>query len=895
MRGVASDGHAASPRHADSTKPDRPPGEHPGWRIRPLAPDSWNVGNASSGDVLGAFPFRRWGRTRTVIDRLEILASRIRRLLSRHRWSAFLLGLPPSVGGDGEPGLVLIQLDGLNDSILREAIDNGRMPFLRQLERDEDYTVHSLYSGMPSSTPGFQAEFFYGVRTAVPTFGYFDRGLRRPVSMNDPFAASIVETRLLREHRGLLRHGSAWSNVFSGDAEEAHFCASTAGLDMLFRALNPLRWVGLVLWNLWSVVRVVFNLLAELAFALWDFVRQGIRGRDFLAELLFIPERVMVTAVMREIVTAGACVDSERGVPIIHLNLLGYDEHGHRRGPRASFATWTLRGIDKSIKRIWNAAHRSTLRDYQVWIYSDHGQEATRPWSEVHGEPMPEMVHRAIDAVLPPRITRRPQDEENSVRSETGRSRWLSLELPTWLRWGGRVSPEDPIPEPPTGPIDGRPPEITILNQGPVGSVTLHQNVAHDVLRELARAVAEDARVPHVLYLDDEDVVHVHRNDGRTFRLPDDALEVFGDEHPHLDLVTDDVIAVVRHEHSGDLVLMGFGREEYTSLQFERGAHGGPGPDETSAFAMLPREAPRVTESTLRAADLRALALRVLEGTVVDRPSARVVEDARPEERTRTVRVMTYNVHGCRGMDGRYSPQRIARVIARQEPDVICLQELDSRRRRSGDIDQAMVIAKALQIDFHFHAVAEVDDGHFGNAILSSLPIELVTSGALPRWRSGLGLEDRGVVWAEVDVDGVALQVLNTHLSILDRERRLQVDALLGADWLASPRLRGPAILCGDFNAPGRSSNLRRIDGLMRNVGTPASGEPPRPELNTWSSRLPMRRIDHVFATDDLMLDEIRVPRSRLTRIASDHLPVVVDLVLPQGRSGGAMNSGPTG
>lgn len=815
-----------------------------------------------------------------MLDRLEILASRIRRLLSRNRWSAFLLGLPPSVGGDGEPGLVLVQVDGLDDAILREAIDDGRMPFLAHLVRDEHHAVRSLYSGLPSSTPGFQAELFYGVRTAVPTFAYYDRRFRRIMSMNDPYAASIVETRLLREHRGLLRHGSAWSNVFAGDAEEAHFCASTAGLDMLFRALNPLRWLGLVLWNLWSVVRVLSTVVVEAAFAIWDFLGRTIRGRDFMAELRFIPERVAVTAVMREIVTAGACVDTERGVPVIHLNLLGYDEHAHRRGPRSRFATWTLRGIDKSVRRIFHAAHRSPLRDYQVWIYSDHGQEETTPWTEAFGEPMPAMVRRAVESVLTPRMETAGGPGHDSPRSESGRSRWLSLELPSWLRWGGRISADDALPEATEGPTDGRPDELVVINQGPVGSVTLPDEVSFEVRQDLARAVAEDARVPLVLYDGPDGSVHVHRNDGRRFRLPEHASEVFGPDHPYLHQVTHDALAVVRHENAGDLVLMGFDRERPVSLQFERGAHGGPGPGETSAFAILPPEAPPVP-AVLRAETLRALAMRVLEGTVAHRDDARVADDVPAAESGQSVRIMTYNVHGCRGMDGKYSPQRIARVIARQQPDVVCLQELDHRRRRSGHTEQARAIADALQVDYHFHAVTEVDDGHFGNAVLSRYPVRVVSSGELPRWRSGMRLEDRGVLWVEVSVDGTRLQVLNTHLSILDRERRLQVDALLGPEWLRHPDLDGAMVLCGDFNAPGRSANLRRLDPLLRNAGTPPTGGAPVPELNTWSSRLPMRRIDHVFASDDLRIEAVHVPRNRLTQVASDHLPVVVDVWVP--------------
>lgn len=815
-----------------------------------------------------------------MIDRLEILASRMRRLVSRNRWSAFLLGLPPAVGKGGEPGILLVQIDGLGHQVLRDAIDRGRMPFLARLEREERYRVEGLYSGVPSNTPGFEGEFYYGVRGAVPAFGYFDRGLRRVMSMHDPFAASVVETRLLRRRHGLLRHGSGWSNVFSGDAEEAHFCASTAGLDLLFRALNPLRLMGLVLWNLWSIVRVVFTVVMEFAVAIWDFLRRKSGRKDFLAELLFIPERVAVSAVMREVVTAGVCIDTERGMPIIHANLLGYDEHAHRRGPESAFALWTLRGIDTSIKRMWIAAHRARLRDYQVWIHSDHGQEATVPWPEAHGEPLAETVRRVVDSILPPEQPSPGAGGPSPVPSGTERSRWLSLELPDWLRWGGRTSATDPIPDPLPGLDSGRPDELTVLTQGPVGSVTLPQAVAPDVLAELASALARTARVPLVLFADEEGSVHVRRNDGGVFRLPNDAAEVFGPAHPHLDEVADDTLALVRHEHAGDLVLMGFDPARPGSLQFERGAHGGPGPNETSAFAMFPPEAP-VPDRPLRPEVLRDLALRTLEGVVAEGEVPRDERHRPRNQQGRTLRILTYNVHGCRGMDGKYSPSRIARVIAREQPDVICLQELDHERDRSGKVNQADVIAEMLQVDYHFHAVAEIADGKFGNAVLSRFPLRQVASGPLPRWRTGMRLEDRGVLWVEVDVEGTPLHVLNTHLSILDHERRLQIDALLGERWLHHPRLTGPVVLCGDFNAAGRSRNLRRLDALLQNVGSTRPGDQRLPELNTWSSRLPMRRIDHVFINAELDVEGIHVPRSRLTRVASDHLPVVVDLWLP--------------
>jgi len=140
-----------------------------------------------------------------MIDRFEILASRMRRTVNRNRWMARLLGLAPAAPSDAETGLVMIQVDGLQESILREVLADGHMSFLQRLLDEEHYAIHSLYSGMPSSTPGFQAELFFGARTAVPAFGFHDRRLRRVMSMNEPFSAAHVELVLLRENDGLFR------------------------------------------------------------------------------------------------------------------------------------------------------------------------------------------------------------------------------------------------------------------------------------------------------------------------------------------------------------------------------------------------------------------------------------------------------------------------------------------------------------------------------------------------------------------------------------------------------------------------------------------------------------------------------------------------------------------
>jgi endonuclease/exonuclease/phosphatase family metal-dependent hydrolase len=367
--------------------------------------------------------------------------------------------------------------------------------------------------------------------------------------------------------------------------------------------------------------------------------------------------------------------------------------------------------------------------------------------------------------------------------------------------------------------------------------------------------------------------------DGGAYRLPGNEREIFGEGRANVEELVEDTLHLVSHRNAGELVLWSWHPSGTLSFKLENGAHGGPGPRETGAFLVVPPEtaAHVPVGRLLRPLDLRELAFGAMDPSRARLPAAEPRAAADGSVPTR-FRIMTYNVHGCRGMDGRFSVERITRVLARALPDVVCLQELDQERARSGRFDQVHEIATRLAKAYKFHAVSEVDDGRFGNAVLSSHPLRLVDSGPLPVLGKRLGLEARGVLWVEVDVDGIAVQVLNTHLSILDRERRLQVATLV--EWAKRARERGPVLLAGDLNATRDSYTGRRLASILhdvveRDTEARAAGEPiPR----TWFGRVPMRRIDHVFASDQLAVRRVEVPRSRLARTASDHLPVVVDL-----------------
>src|SRR5690606_20708540 len=143
-------------------------------------------------------------------------------------------------------------------------------------------------------------------------------------------------------------------------------------------------------------------------------------------------------------------------------------------------------------------------------------------------------------------------------------------------------------------------------------------------------------------------------------------------------------------------------------------------------------------------------------------------------------RILTYNVHRCVGLDRRLDVARVADVIGACEPDIVCLQELDVRRARTGGVDQAHAIAERLKMNFHFHPAIRVEGEEYGDAVLSVLPMRLVRAGDLPTVAGVPRLEPRGAVWVEARVGDSPLQVLNTHLGLLPHEQRLQVEALTG-------------------------------------------------------------------------------------------------------------------
>lgn len=239
-----------------------------------------------------------------------------------------------------------------------------------------------------------------------------------------------------------------------------------------------------------------------------------------------------------------------------------------------------------------------------------------------------------------------------------------------------------------------------------------------------------------------------------------------------------------------------------------------------------------------------------------------------------SLRVATYNVHGCVGMDRRRSETRIAEVIANLSVDVVALQELDLGRARSAGVDQARLIAEQLGWQSLFEPAMRNGDEQYGNAIISRYPLTLTRTLELPGEGSWYCREKRVALWAGAETALGRVHIINTHLGLGRAERFLQAKVL--AESVAAGPGGEPLVLLGDFNSLPGSRSIRVIRNHLRSARAllPAAGP-----CRTFPTRLPSVAVDHVFLNEGLDLTSLSVPRSTQAYLASDHYPLLAEIV----------------
>jgi len=230
-----------------------------------------------------------------------------------------------------------------------------------------------------------------------------------------------------------------------------------------------------------------------------------------------------------------------------------------------------------------------------------------------------------------------------------------------------------------------------------------------------------------------------------------------------------------------------------------------------------------------------------------------------------SVRVVTYNIHSCVGVDRRYDPSRISTVLQEIDADIACLQEVAASRRSERHADQWAYLGVATGCRVVTGTGVCQPRLRFGNAILSRFPVLAARLIDL----TVAGHEPRGAIDADLLIGERVLRVIATHFGLHAAERRQQANQLMAALREPLPANRREAhavLLMGDLNEwRGRRGAIRSLD---RSLG-PSAAAP------TFPSWMPVLALDRIYADGPAVLSDVGVYRSPLARLASDHLPLV--------------------
>ena len=236
------------------------------------------------------------------------------------------------------------------------------------------------------------------------------------------------------------------------------------------------------------------------------------------------------------------------------------------------------------------------------------------------------------------------------------------------------------------------------------------------------------------------------------------------------------------------------------------------------------------------------------------------------ESRQAAVRVATYNVHRCRGLDGRTNVERIADVIHHTAADVVALQEVIGAGPRGAG--QAEELGALLGMGWVMAPARHLRKHLFGNVILSRFPIHHHHQYDLS-WKT---CEPRCCQRVGIDLGGGILHLYNVHLGTALFERRYQAGRL--STIVHDQRVTPPKIVLGDFNEWMKGLATEMLSERLQSIDL-------RQHLRrrrTYPGVFPVLHLDHIYYEGDVEVRALDLPRTRLSLMASDHLPLVAEL-----------------
>jgi hypothetical protein len=517
-------------------------------------------------------------------------------VLRRARRRARRTGARGPEDGTRPAGLLVVQLDGVAEPVLREAIEAGLAPTMQRWMAEGTHDLTGWWARIPSTTPASQAGLLHGDSSPIPAFRWWDRDLGRLVVTNHPEDAALVERRFSTGEGLLAGGGTAISTMFSGDAATAFLVMSrsrTPGPDGEVAGLGPgpafLRFFA----SPFVIARAVSLTLGEMVKEIYQARRQ--RVRDVLPRISrkgwYVVLRGITNVAMRDLNTSLVAEAVVRGDPTIFVDLVDYDEIAHHAGPTRPESLRALEGLDR-VLNVLERAVEVAPRSYRIVVLSDHGQTLGATFEQEEGRTLLDTV-RALMA----------EPAADGVASETGED-WGPLNALLSSAIGGRrsVIGPDASPEATRARSGAQPPDVVVVGSGNLGLVWFPREPRRLTLEDLqerwpglVQGLAATRSVG-IVVVDTRERGLVALGAAGLLMLEDEDAEPEGvdplaDHGPH---ARADLVRAARLANTGDLLLVSrITRTGHVhAFEGQVGSHGGIGGPQNHALLLHPSDWP---------------------------------------------------------------------------------------------------------------------------------------------------------------------------------------------------------------------------------------------------------------------------------------------------------------
>lgn len=509
-------------------------------------------------------------------------------------------------------GLLVVQLDGVSEPILRQAITSGSVPTVSQWLRAGTHQLRGWHTGLPATTPAGQAVLLHGDVTAVPSFRWYDKGLGRLVAASQPADLAIVEAGF-SNGRGLLADdGVSVSNLFSGDAPSRVLTMSDAKLPSSERGVATFAVART------GFVRSAVLFIGQMVTELHQGRRQ--RRRDVRPRVRrggsFVLLRGLTTVVLRDLNVSIVAEHMARGAPVIFVDFVDYDEVAHHAGPSRPESMRTLESLDRVLLFFGELAEEIGS-DYELVVVSDHGQAQGMTFRQLTGQTLSDVVHALAAEPARAHDDDRPVETwgpANVLLTSAGRSNKVMGAAARRVARRRGTMPEPQVAAP-----------LVVAASGNLAHIYLTDD-PNRVTRDLIEArfpklLSGLAAHPHI------GVVVVRREDGALVALGDSGWREVSDKGTRGGEGSDplanygrraaaDVHGLDLRQHVGDIVVLGRYDpvlDEVIAFEELVGSHGGLGGGQTEALFIHPSDWDVPDDAPLTGTAVHQAMLRRLE------------------------------------------------------------------------------------------------------------------------------------------------------------------------------------------------------------------------------------------------------------------------------------------